>query len=82
MYDMPVIAGHVWRLLFTVRGIVLLYRLHILLLLLLLLLYLLSPLDLIPEAVFGAIGLLDDLIILVAIVSYASLLYRHFITHS
>ena len=82
VYDVPVIAGHVWRLLFTVQGIVLLYRLHILLLLLLLLLYVLSPLDLIPEAAFGAVGLLDDVVILVAVVSYASLLYRHFITHS
>lgn len=82
LYDVPVIAGHIWRLLFSVQGIVLLYRLHILLLLLLLLLYLLSPLDLVPEAIFGALGLLDDLVILVAVVSYAALLYRHHVMHS
>ena len=80
--DMPVIAGHVWRLLFTMQGIVLLCRLHILLLLLLLILYLLSPLDLIPEALFGVLGLLDDFIILVSVVSYASVLYRHYITQN
>ena len=81
MYDVPVIAGHVWRLLFTAQGVVLLYRLHILLLLLLLALYLLSPLDLVPEAVFGILGLLDDIVILVAVVSYAAIIYRHHITH-
>lgn len=60
----------------------LLYRLHILLLLLLLLLYLLLPFDLVPEAVFGALGLLDDLVVIVAVVSYATLLYRHYVMHS
>ena len=82
LYDVPIIAGHIWHLLFTVQGVVLLYRLHILLLLLLLLLYLLSPLDLIPEALFGALGLLDDLVILIAVVSYATLLYRHYIMYN
>ena len=80
VYDIPVIVSHVWRLLFTVQGVLLLYRLHILLLLLLLLLYLLSPLDLVPESVFGVMGLLDDLVILVAVFSYVSLLYRNYIT--
>lgn len=82
IYDIPVIAGHIWRLLFTTQGIVLLCRLHILLLLLLLILYLLSPLDLIPEALFGVLGLLDDFIVLVSVVSYISLLYRHYITQT
>ena len=81
LYDIPLILGHVWRLLFTAEGIALLCRLHILLLLLLSVLYLLSPLDLIPEAVFGALGLLDDLIILVAVATYASQLYRNYITN-
>ena len=57
MYDVPVIMRHVWRLLFTAEGVALLYRLHVLLLLFLLALYLLSPLDLIPETVFGILGL-------------------------
>lgn len=79
--DVPVIISHVWRLLFTAEGVALLYRLHILLLLFLFALYLLSPLDLIPEAIFGIVGLLDDIVILVAIVTYVALLYQHHITH-
>jgi hypothetical protein len=81
LYDIPLILGHVWRLLFTAEGVALLCRLHILLLLLFLVLYLFSPLDLIPEAVFGALGLLDDLIILVAVATYVSQLYRNYITN-
>lgn len=79
--DIPLILGHLLRLTFTADGIALLYRLHILLLLLLLVLYLFSPLDLIPEAVFGAVGLLDDIIILIAVAAYASQLYRHYVTN-
>ena len=81
LYDTPVILGHVWRLLFTAEGVVLPCRLHILLLLLLVVLYLFSPLDLIPEAVFGVLGLVDDIIILVAVVAYTAQLYLHYITN-
>ena len=42
---------------------VLLTKLRLIVYLFLTALYLLSPLDLIPEVVFGAIGLIDDLII-------------------
>ena len=40
------------------------------------LLYLLSPLDLIPEAVFGIVGLLDDLVIFVLIAMYLTFFFR------
>jgi len=40
------------------------------------LLYLLSPLDLIPEAVFGLVGLLDDLVIFILISMYLTFFFR------
>merc|ERR1712013_481465 len=40
------------------------------------LLYLLSPLDLIPEAVFGLVGLLDDLVIFLLISMYLTFFFR------
>ena len=43
------------------------------------LLYLLSPFDIIPEAAFGLIGILDDLVIITLFLLYASILYRNFV---
>jgi len=40
------------------------------------LLYLLSPLDLIPEAVFGIVGLLDDLVLFLLISMYLTFFFR------
>ena len=41
--------------------------------------YLLSPFDIVPEAVFGLIGILDDLIIVALFLLYAGILYRNFV---
>ena len=82
LHDVLAVVNHMWRLLFTADGVVLLYRLHVLLLLALLLIYVFSPLDLIPEAVFGVLGYLDDIVILFAVLSYASQIYRHYVTNT
>ena len=42
-------------------------------------LYLLSPFDIVPEAAFGVIGLLDDLVIVALFLIYASILFRNFV---
>ena len=55
-------------------------RLHLILILVLIIVYLLSPLDLLPEAVFGVIGLLDDVIIIIGTLVYIAIVYRAFIT--
>ena len=41
--------------------------------------YLLSPFDIVPEAVFGLIGILDDIIVLALFALYAGILYRNFV---
>ena len=39
-------------------------------------LYLISPLDILPEAVFGIIGFLDDIFIILLLAIYISIIYR------
>lgn len=40
-------------------------------------LYLLSPLDLVPESMFGAIGLIDDLLLVVIYFIYVTSIFRN-----
>ena len=76
IYDVPILLRHLWRELFTIRGLIIIRRLHLLLILVLIVVYIVSPLDLLPEAVFGVLGLLDDIIIIVGTLVYISLVYR------
>ena len=46
----------------------------------LLVIYLLSPFDIIPESVFGILGYIDDLMIVLIVVVYVSFLYRATLT--
>ena len=43
--------------------------------------YLISPLDLIPEAVFGILGLLDDVFIVLLLALYVTMIYRQFLAN-
>ena len=76
VYDIPALLRHLLRELFTVRGLMLIRRLHLVVIVVLLLVYLILPLDLLPEAVFGILGLIDDIIIIVGTLVYISLVYR------
>lgn len=80
LYDVPTLLRHLWRELFTIRGLLLIRRLHLFLILVLIVVYLVSPLDLLPEAAFGVLGLLDDVIIIVGTLVYISLIYRALLT--
>ena len=55
------------------------FRVRILVCFLAALLYFVSPFDIIPEAVFGILGFLDDLFILLLLAIYVSLIYRNVI---
>ena len=80
LYDVPALLRHLWRELFTVRGLLIVRRLHLILILVLIVVYLLSPLDLLPEAVFGLLGLVDDIIIIIGTLVYIAIIYRALIT--
>lgn len=77
--DLPTLLRHLWTEFFTVGGLVLVFRLRIIIFLVIGFLYLISPLDLIPEAAFGFLGLIDDLFVLFLLAIYVSLLYRQFV---
>lgn len=80
LYDLPVLLRHLVRDLFTAGGLRMVHRLHLLLLILLTCAYLLSPLDLIPEAVFGLLGLLDDLVVMLLMLLLLTIIYRAHMT--
>lgn len=56
-------------------------KLYFLILVLLVVLYLLSPLDMIPELVFGVIGLIDDVLAVVLVLVYIMEQYRTFVVN-
>lgn len=78
--DVPVILRHLWHELFSDRGPFLVRRLYLGYVFLLLLLYLLLPFDILPETVFGLIGYLDDIILIIIAMVYISFLYRAYLT--
>ena len=82
LYDVPTLLRHMWRDLFTVHGLLWITRLHILLIFSLPILYLLLPLDILPEAVFGVVGLLDDFLIMAGALIYITLIYRAHVTNT
>lgn len=78
--DVPILLRHLWQELFSDRGPLLIRRLYLVYVAGLLLLYLLSPFDIIPESVFGVIGLLDDLVLLLIAAVYIAFVYRAVLT--
>lgn len=75
--DVPFIMRHMFSDLLLNMNIYVLIRWKIYIVLLSTLIYFISPLDLIPEAMFGIIGFLDDILVIVTVVTYLSIIYRH-----
>lgn len=77
--DLPTVLRHLWSEFFSVGGLIYVFRMRILILLLIGLLYLLSPLDILPEAVYGLLGLVDDIFVLLSLCVYLSIMYHSYI---
>jgi RING finger protein 170 len=75
--DLPTLLSHLMREFFSVSGLILMFRLRILVCFLLALIYFVSPLDIVPEAAFGILGFLDDFVILLLLAIYVSIMYRY-----
>ncbi len=75
--DMPILIRHYVRNLFSVGGIRLLFRFRSFVFITTCLLYIVLPLDLLPEALFGILGLIDDLFIILCAVTWLSIQYRN-----
>lgn len=81
MQDIPAVYQHLYQDMFRLGGLPVCSRLYILVVLLVGLLYLLSPIDFIPEGIFGVFGLADDLVAVVMALLYGVNLYRQYLIH-
>ncbi|NWX58718.1 RN170 ligase, partial [Promerops cafer] len=78
--DLPTLLRHAFREMFSVGGLFWMFRIRIFLCLIGALLYLASPLDFLPEALFGILGFLDDFFVIFLLLIYISIMYREVIT--
>ncbi|XP_030640427.1 E3 ubiquitin-protein ligase RNF170 [Chanos chanos] len=78
--DVPTLLRHAFREMFTVGGLFWMFRLRILLCLVGALTYLASPLDFLPEALFGLLGFLDDFFVILLLFIYIAIMYRELVT--
>ncbi|XP_033736908.1 E3 ubiquitin-protein ligase RNF170-like [Pecten maximus] len=74
--DLPTLMRHFVGEFFSVGGLIWMFRLRVIVCFGAALVYFISPLDIIPEAMFGIFGLLDDLFILLLLAIYISIIYR------
>lgn len=81
IYDLPTLLQQLFRDLFSVGGLVWVLRLRIILCFFAAALYFVSPLDIIPESVFGFLGLLDDVLIILLLLVYVTEMYRRVIAN-
>jgi len=71
--DLPTLLHQLCSELFSVGGLVWVLRLRITLCFFAAALYFISPLDIIPESVFGFLGLMDDVLIILLLLVYVIL---------
>lgn len=81
IYDLPTLLRQLFTELFSVGGLVWVLRLRIILCFCAAALYFVSPLDIIPESVFGFLGLLDDVLIILLVLVYVTEMYRRVIAN-
>ncbi|EFX74792.1 hypothetical protein DAPPUDRAFT_56655, partial [Daphnia pulex] len=79
--ELPVLFRHILSEVFSEGGFLYLYRLRVSLLVIGCVIYLLSPLDIIPEAAFGLLGLVDDLLVLLVVAVFITNVYRTYIAN-
>jgi RING finger protein 170 len=79
--DVPILLRHALNELFTLDGMDTWYRIRFGFMILVAFSYFLSPLDFIPEALFGIFGLIDDILVVGFIAIYACTMYRQLIAN-
>ncbi|MEQ2229651.1 hypothetical protein ILYODFUR_020959 [Ilyodon furcidens] len=78
--DVPTLLRHAFREMFSVGGLFWMFRIRILLCLIGAITYLASPLDILPEALFGLLGFMDDFFVILLLFVYISIMYREVVT--
>ncbi|RWS28556.1 RING finger protein 170-like protein [Leptotrombidium deliense] len=81
LWDLPTLLRHLSSEFFTVGGLMYMFRIRIVLCFVAAIMYLISPLDMIPEAVFGILGLLDDIFVVLLLAIYVTIIYRRFLAN-
>ena len=81
LVDLPVLMRHLWAYFWSGQGLHFAFQLRVVLLGIMWVVYLLSPLDLLPEAVFGIIGLVDDLFIFLMISMHLAYFFRQILSN-
>ena len=79
--DLPTLLRHMSNEFFTLGGLMYMLRIRIVLCFVAAIMYLISPLDIIPEAVFGIIGLIDDFFVVLVLALYVTIIYRRFLAN-
>jgi len=74
--DIPLMIYHMWCEATGQTGLLLFCKLQVVLAVIACVLYICLPFDIIPESVYGVVGIVDDIIILVTVLVYLSFLYR------
>ncbi|KAK3871470.1 hypothetical protein Pcinc_023377, partial [Petrolisthes cinctipes] len=74
--DLPTLLRHLWREIFTWRGLAMLSKLRVLFFIVLGVVYAIAPVDLIPEAFLGVLGVFDDIVVALVILFKLIEVYR------
>ena len=77
LYDIPTLISQMW----SDTGLDALMRFRIYAYFALALIYLLMPMDILPEAVFGMAGIIDDVVVVVIIALYLTNTYRTYVAY-
>ncbi|OTF69420.1 RING finger protein 170-like protein [Euroglyphus maynei] len=80
LYDLPTMLRHLTNDFFSFNGLFYMFRLRVIICFFAAILYLISPLDMIPEAVFGIFGLIDDIVVVLLLAIYVTIIYRRFLS--
>lgn len=65
-----------FRAIVSVNGLMFMFRIRVFLCLFGMAVYILSPFDILPEAAFGILGMVDDIFIAFVVLVYATILFR------
>lgn len=76
LQDLPTILRHIWAEMFTWRGIETITRFRFIVCVVTAVLYAIAPIDLIPEAILGLLGLIDDVVVIAFLLIQVSVVYR------
>lgn len=78
---MPVLIRHLLNEVFSINGLSFLNRIRVLLISAVNFVYFVSPIDILPEALFGLFGYFDDIIFALMTLIYLSMYYRQIIAN-